>query len=194
LSEQSDSAVDNRLFDEWKESRDLISKLDDILSDLRKYGFTFITALLAADSILGQASSSATLEISPQVKLATFASTLILVAGLYATDGFYRVVQKGAVERAKEIEDHFKRTISLTHKISQYYGMMHLWLYVEALYVFFALATEVLGLIVLYPSNSLMALITVATAMTLLFIYFLSRVGKPPNFRHFRKSERQMPT
>jgi hypothetical protein len=158
----------------------MVSNLDGTLSDLRKYGFTFITALLAADSILGETTTGATIVLSPQVKLAVFASTLILVAGLYATDKFYMVVQQAAAERAIEIENHFK-TVTLTHIIGKFYSSRLLWLYVDLLYVFFALACETLGMIVLYPSYSLMFFITLATALTMAFIALLPRVGRRPN-------------
>ena len=172
--------VDSRLFEEWKEARRQITDLDDTLAGLRKYGFTFITALLAADSILGQATINATVIISPEVKFAIFLSTLVLVTGLYATDNFYGVVQKGASTRAREIENHFGKG-GLTGTISKFYAQRFLWLYIEFLYVSFALAAEVLAVIVLYPSPLLLTLMTTATMATLLFIYRLHRANSPVN-------------
>ena len=118
--------------------------------------------------------------LSPQVKLVVFGSTLILVAGPYATDKFYMVVQQAAAARAMEIENHFG-TMKLTHVIGKFYGTKHLWLYVELLYAFFALACETLGMIVLYPSYNLMFVITLATALAIAFIALLPRVGGTPN-------------
>ncbi len=172
--------VDARLFDEWKEARRQITMLDDTLAGLRKYGFSFITALLAADSILGQATINATIIISPEIKFAVFLSTLVLVAGLYATDNFYGVVQKGAAARARQIENHFGKG-GLTETISKFYAQRFLWLYIEFLYATFALAAEVLALIVLYPSPFLITLMTFATIATLLFIYRLHRANSPVN-------------
>ncbi len=172
--------VDARLFEEWKEARRQITGLDDTLAGLRKYGFTFITALLAADSILGQATINAAVIISPEVKFAVFLSILVLVAGLYATDNFYGVVQKGAAARAREIENHFGKG-GLTGTISKFYAQRFLWLYIEFLYVTFALASEVLAVIVLYPSPLLLTLMTFATMTTLLFIYRLHRANSPVN-------------
>jgi hypothetical protein len=122
----------------------------------------------------------ASVVLSPEVKLAVFASTLILVAGLYATERFYRVVQEAAAERAREIENHFG-TLTLTHVIGRYYARKYLWLYVELLYVFFALACETLGVIVLYPSYDLMSIMTLLTTLTAAFIILLPRVGGKPN-------------
>ena len=182
MSNEPESVLNSRLLDEWKETRGLISKLDDTLSGLRKYGFSFITALLAADSILGQATSNATVTIMPEVKLAIFATTLILVAGLFATDNFYSVVQKGAAERAREIENHFNKTSPLlTHIISKFYRSRYLWLYVDGLYFCFVLAAETLGMIVLYPNYTLILFMTIATALTLLFVILLPRAGNRPN-------------
>ena len=179
LPDRNGEGLDQRLFDEWKEARDMISNLDGTLSNLRKFGFSFITALLATDSILGQTTVNSTIVLSPQVKLAVFGSTLILVAGLYATDKFYMVVQQAAAARAIEIENHFG-TMKLTHVIGRFYGTKHLWLYVELLYAFFALACETLGMIVLYPSYNLMLVITLSTALTIAFIALLPRVGRSP--------------
>src|SRR5215471_16839665 len=172
--------VDARLFDEWKEARRQITDLDDTLAGLRKYGFSFITALLAADSILGQATVNAAAVITPEVKLAVFISTLILVIGLYATDNFYSIVQRGASARARQIEDHFGKG-GLTETISKFYGQKSLWLYIEFLYITFSLAAEILGTIILYPSGLLISLMTFATAATLVFIYALRRTARKAN-------------
>ena len=172
--------VDARLFDEWKEARRQITDLDNTLGGLRKYGFSFITALLAADSILGQATVNAVAVITPEVKLAVFISTLILVIGLYATDNFYSIVQRGAAARARQIEDHFGKG-GLTETISKFYGQKSLWLYIEFLYVTFAVATEILGTIILYPSGLLIALLTFATAAALVFVFALRRSARKAN-------------
>ncbi len=179
MSTTSDQ-VDARLFDEWKEARRQITDLDDTLAGLRKYGFTFITALLAADSILGQATINAAIAISPEVKLAVFISTLTLVAGLYATDNFYSIVQRGAAARARQIEDHFGKG-GLTETISKFYGQKSLWLYIEFLYITFAIATEILGVIILYPSGLLIALMTFTTATVIVFVYALRRSARKAN-------------
>lgn len=180
LSDQNDTALDQRLFGEWKTARDLISSLDGTLSDLRKFGFSFITAILAADSVLGQTTKSAAIVLSPQVKLAVFISTLFLIAGLYATDMYYKSVQKAAAERAKEIENHFKKG-GLTTIIGKYYEAMHLWLYSELLYVFFAIACGILGAVVLYPEYDLIGTFAISTALTILFIVALPHLTRKPN-------------
>jgi hypothetical protein len=180
LAEGKPASVDDRLFDEWKEARGLISKLDDTLADLRKYGFSFITALLAADSVLGETSSGATISISPGVKLAIFVSTLILIAGLCATDRYFRTLQEGASARAIQIENHFK-TVTLTHIVGKFYYQKRLWLFIEGLYVCFTLAAEVLALMVLRSSPGLMLLMTIAALVTILFVIFLPRAGGRPN-------------
>ncbi len=173
--------VDSRLFDEWKEARRQITDLDDTLAGLRKYGFTFITALLAADSILGQATVNAIAVITPEVKLAIFISTLILVAGLYATDNFYGCVQGGASTAVSQIKDQFAKG-GLIATISKFYGQKSLWLYIEFLYITFAHAAEILGIIIFYPSGLLVGLMTFATLATLVFIYALRRSVRRANF------------
>jgi hypothetical protein len=43
---------DNLFLEEWKQARDVLKSFDDRIHDLRKYGFTFITGLMAVEGIL----------------------------------------------------------------------------------------------------------------------------------------------
>ena len=51
-STQSDPPSDG-WFKGWGECRALIGRLDTILSDLRKYGFTLVTGLFTASALVG---------------------------------------------------------------------------------------------------------------------------------------------
>ena len=64
--------------EEWKVARELLASFDDRLDNLRKYGFSFLTALLTADSILlpGSVPALADKALSDPVKLAVLVVTL----------------------------------------------------------------------------------------------------------------------
>lgn len=152
---------------EWKEARGIVDSLDGTISGLRKYGFTFITALLAADSILGQATSSASYTISDPVKFAVMGSTLVLICALYSTDRFYRVIQTGAAHDAEWVEHRLK--MRLTYVIAQAYKAQGARYFVELIYGLFALATAVLGYLILQPSWLAWAVV-VSSILAVVFI------------------------
>jgi len=135
---------------EWKMARGIVAKMDGTISGLRKYGFSFITALLATDSILGQATPQASYSISEPVKFAVFVTTLVLVCALYSTDRFYRIIQSGAAHAASL--DESKLRMQLTMVIAKYYGKQGARYFVEIIYGLFAAATAILGYLILAPS------------------------------------------
>lgn len=161
-----DAEKDARLA-EWKEARGIVSTLDGTISGLRKYGFSFITALLAADSILGQATPQASYAISEPVKFAVLASTLVLICALYSTDRFYRIIQSGAAHAARLVEDVLK--MRLTRVISQTYKSQGARYYVEVIYGLFAVAAAILGYLILQPSSWAWGIV-VASVLAVVFI------------------------
>jgi len=46
------SKEENVNFKEWEVARNVLKEFDDRIHDLRKYGFSFLTALLAAEALL----------------------------------------------------------------------------------------------------------------------------------------------
>ena len=99
------SLADNDL-EEWKATRDLISNFDQRTHGLRQWGFSFITVLLAAQSLLlpslsGGAGSSG---ITDSVKLGVLSVTLILIIGLRQTEKTYQIYQKAANFRSLILE------------------------------------------------------------------------------------------
>ncbi len=148
------------LLAEWQESRKQIDALDSLLSGLRKNGFAFITALLAADSIIGQATGQASIVLSPQVKLGVMVTTLVLIVGQYATDRFYTILQQAFAKAASEIERGWIKNKDLhleqpgpTMVVGLVYKEKHGWVFVDALYLMFGLADLVLGYFILQPDT-----------------------------------------
>jgi hypothetical protein len=168
------------LLEEWKEARNIIDSLDTLLSGLRKYGFTFITALLGADSILGQATGLASFALSPLVKLGVMVTTLALIIGLYATDSFYRMIQKGAATSAKAIEGIWEPDSHVegpTKSISKVYRTGFGWVFIDFLYILFGLATLILGVFILFPDYDLVFWLFIASFLVGAFGYGLQVIA-----------------
>ncbi len=128
------------LVSEWQESRNVVSKLDSQLSGLRQFGFSFVTVLLVASSVIFQTA------VGPTIKLAVILATFGLVLALYATDCFYRIIQSSAAHKSKMLEASLGDEQGLTAVIGYAYGMTGDWIFIEVLYVIFLVATAGLGL------------------------------------------------
>ena len=108
--------------EEWKQARDVIKSYDEHLHDLRKYGFSFLTALLAAGAILTPAIVESTeAQVPNVVKFAVFSVTLLLIAALHLLDRNYRVFQEAAVTRALVLERRLN--IELSEVITSMFGL-----------------------------------------------------------------------
>jgi nucleoside 2-deoxyribosyltransferase len=107
-------------FKDWQECRTTIGRLDSILVDLRKVGFSIITGLLTAGSFLGflglKAPDSAA--TPADVSAAVFIAIMVLVTALYCFDTNYQVLLRGAVQRAWELETRTEPRIKITEYLS----------------------------------------------------------------------------
>jgi len=128
---------------QWNEARSVVDNMDKTLSGLRQFGFSFVTALLAASSVLYQTT------ITPTVKLAVVIATYGLIFALYATDSFYRLIQTSASHKCEMIEIDLGYETGLTHYIGKIYHLAKDWWFIEVLYYVFILAAMGLGLAVL---------------------------------------------
>jgi hypothetical protein len=99
--EKTMPSLDHSGNDEWNECRTTIGRLDTILADIRKYGFSLITGLLTGTSFLGLQST----EGSVVDRTAPFISIMVLIAALFSVDSYYQVLLSGAVERALDLEE-----------------------------------------------------------------------------------------
>ena len=188
----TEASPDDILMAEWKEARSQIDALDGTISGIRKNGFAFITALLAADSILGQATNQASFVLSPQVKLGVMVSTLVLVIGQYATDSFYSIIQQSFAKSASQIERGWIASKSLhqpgpTMVVGIAYHDKHGWAFVDLLYILFGVADLVLGYFILQPDTLLLFRWLVAAGAAALaiglFLVQLSK-GRRDKLRH----------
>jgi len=116
--------------DEWKECRNTIGRMDTILEDLRKYGFSLVTALLTASGIVGAVANN-----RPVLPLASVV-VMVLVIALFGIDLSYQVVLNGAAERALDLEFvSLPPRIRITKTVSDYVVDTHAATATFALYV-----------------------------------------------------------
>jgi len=98
--------------EEWKECRQTIARLDQIIVDLRKYGFGLVTILLGASGFLYQST-----EMTLGGTLGIFVALLVLIGALFCIDRYHEIFLRGAVERGQVLEDLLD--MGLTRQISR---------------------------------------------------------------------------
>ncbi len=143
--------------DEWKEARSVIARFDNNLHDLRKYGFSFVTALLAANGLISQGGSSV---VSVGVKAGILVATMGLIVTLKLLDTHYRRFQQAVSIRGRILEDRLN--IDLTKDLSFFYALENWWKDVQALYYGFLMLTALLGFAILWSHWVLIILILIA--------------------------------
>lgn len=156
--------------DEWKEARSVLARYDTNLHDLRKYGFGFVTALLAANGLLSQGGTSV---VPLGVKAAILVATMGLIVALKLLDTHYRLFQKAASIRGRILEDRLN--LDITNDISFFYGLEAWWWYVQVLYYAFVGLTFVLGLAILWGNALLIIGMLVAALVSCWLIWFINR-------------------
>jgi len=182
------AAPENNFLKEWEESRSSIKTLDERLHDIRKYGFTFITAFLTASTILFQ-----TYSVAPSVgfegvpfpetfKAAILGVTLLLILGLFILDRNYRVVQTAIRDRLLVLEKLLN--IEVSDVITQRYRMGAVQSLMTFIYVFFVVGDLALGWVVLTKDFVNLVILMIAGATVLVTILALSIDVVVLNYRY----------
>jgi len=125
--------------EEWKSCRETVTKFDNTLIDLRKYGFTIITGLLTAGSFLGFNEPT----ISLQVGVIIVTMTLIVI--LYWMDIYYQNLLYGSILRTNFLEV-FRLERGLSFYISKLFGRAGMGAILHILYAGFLVAAFILGM------------------------------------------------
>lgn len=146
----------NNLIMEWKAAREVIDGFEERLNGLRKYGFSFITALLATESVLIPTGTIGTV-LPDIVKAAVLAVTVILIIALHLIDHIYQVSADAAATRASLIESALN--LKLTGFMKSKYEHGHLQLYVSCVYGAFIAGVFILGWAILYPDYVLIVVL-----------------------------------
>lgn len=146
-ADTSDSDSDPRL-EEWQQARTTIEAVDVRLSDLRKYGLSFISALLAVQGLTEVGGPSGF--VPPWIKLVIIIVTMVLIVSVALIDRLNRVTQKAAALRARVLERQLG--LKLTHDITRVYAEERVNWTVEGLYLSMIVAAGALGFGVLNPT------------------------------------------
>jgi hypothetical protein len=152
------------VFQEWKECRESVSRFDQIIVDLRKYGFGFITLLFSANGFL-----FAQPQIGRAMVVAIQFALLAIVYGLFRVDRYHEVFLRAAVFRAQALEA--LRDMGITKVVSQFSeeGRTGTWGFM--LYVYFGMAATILAIAGLYAKGAEAHQFLLAC---LILIFFLS--------------------
>jgi|SRR5579884_1324725 len=85
--------------DEWKECRSTIDHFDKIIVDVRKYGFSLITGILTASSIIFTKT-----HLPPSGQSIVSILAMALIYALFRIDRYHEVFLNAAVNKSIELE------------------------------------------------------------------------------------------
>jgi hypothetical protein len=152
------TTADDLRFQEWKECRAIIGRLDTILVDLRKVGFSLITGLLTASAFLNFLGIPTTQGVpapTTDVSAAVFITVMVLVAALFSVDTYYQVLLSGTVERALDLEAETSPPIRVTKYLSRNATRSWSSFIILALYIVLLVTAEGMGLFAAKGMNNL---------------------------------------
>lgn len=136
---------DDGLQKEWDAARDVLKVFDDRIDALRRNGFSFVTALLAAQSLLIPyvAGSTGNSSLPDNVKFVIVSVTMLLVFALKLIEVGYQSFQRAATTRALVIEK--KLNTELTEIIDLRYRKDHIRWWMTLVYVLFIIGALLVG-------------------------------------------------
>jgi len=147
-----------------------MARYDNNLHDLRKYGFSFITALLAANGLISVGGTSS---VPATVKAAILMATLGLIVALKLLETHYRLFQKAASIRARLLENRLN--IDVTNDLSIFYDLQRWWVYVQALYYGFVGLVLLLGIAILWSDKPVLGYTVFAVAVACVLLLYINR-------------------
>jgi hypothetical protein len=119
-----DDNSEDRFEKEWEKCLESTKNFDDILIDLRKYGFTFISALIGSEVFFG-------LALGAQNAILLTVATITVV--IYWLDLYYRNALSGSLLRSIFLE-MFRLEGGLTYTVSSLYAKTKSEYYIVLLY------------------------------------------------------------
>lgn len=166
---------------EWKESRDAIGRFDQIIIDLRKYGFSLITFLITASGIALQNFPTT----SPWSAVTVPFTIMILICGLFLADRYHEVLLLGCILRSRQLEDESDELLG-PHIGNEIYTRINLTTFIEekiqkararifsfVIYAMLLAASVAMGLVSLW--NAVAPNLTTGTpAVIVLMVMFIS--------------------
>jgi hypothetical protein len=158
-------------FKEWERTRKLLLEFDNRIHDIRKYGFSFLTALMAAEAILipkNDYMAVGEVGLTDTTKLAVFGVTLLLIGIIKLMEKYYQLFITCSAQRARILERSLN--LELTEIISDRHRSELIPKYVNNIYFFFILGVFVLGYAVLIPNLREVLLLILITVLALFSI------------------------
>jgi hypothetical protein len=143
----ADDLDHNKRFQEWKECNDKITKLDTILIDIRRYGFTVASGLMAAGSFLGLQTYT---QFQPFQIVIIFA-TMALVDVLYWLDVYYQTILTAIILRTQVLEKNLSLGVNIY--ISRFYMRHKIGKALHILYIGFLVSLAIIGSHVVYTNQ-----------------------------------------
>lgn len=158
---------------EWEIARNVLKDFDAHLHDLRKTGFSFLTALLAAEALIFpvRLAESGTKILPDETKFAVLLVDLILIVALQLIDRNYQIFQRAAATRARVLERVLN--LELTEVISQRYERANVQWYVTAVYLFFVAGVSILGVFALYPNYFYITILLIFAVVAIIAEYLV---------------------
>ena len=151
------------ILEEWKETRAVLARFDENQHDLRKYGFIFLAALLAANSF------QAYLDLPELARCVLLVITIAFIVALRLLDDNYQKFKKVTAIRSRVLE--VSLNIKLSETIDEHYKNERWDKYISLLYYAFIVITILLGIALLFPVDSSFDQTTILS-----FIFYLSWV------------------
>jgi hypothetical protein len=157
------------LSNEWQEARYTVGRFDGYLADVRKYGFTLVTALLTASALITPPNTEVDRPAAAIV-------ILLLLLALFMIDMYYYVMLQAAVGRATELEGSPERITGVLTAQARASFATEVNL---AFYGLFVIVTTLIPIVALVTSGKapaagitvmVVALIVEAAAMTMIYI------------------------
>ena len=93
----TDNEHESRDFQEWKQCHQSINEFNKRILDIRKYGISFITLLLAANGFLLS-------QVTAVGAVGIYSVLAVLIIALFHLDRMYEVFLRSAVLRAMQLE------------------------------------------------------------------------------------------
>jgi len=126
---------------EWQEARATISKCEECLDGLRRYGFTVIAGLLAVDAIQSY------INLGNPAKIGLIVITIAFIIGLYLLDVYYQRIIEAATIRARILETTVLN-FELNETLSERFEHEGLKTYIKWIYIGFILIAVLIGIMV----------------------------------------------
>jgi len=176
-------ADENIHFKEWGVARNVLKEFDDRIHELRKLGFSLLTALIAAETFLTPMSPLSEVGeagIPDSTKLGVLLITLLLIVTLRMIEKSYQLYQKCSAERAQILERSLN--LELTEIISDRHRDNNISTLITITYSMFALGVLILGYFILSQNDLAKIVLYLGTLGTLGWLFFLQIL--PLGYKH----------